>query len=205
MILRTKEKKRIIVTLLLITAISAPFITERYVSRLATMKSTESLDVSATMRLILWQAGLKIFRDNLIFGTGFLSFPFEKMRYEGEFYDLDPDYRESIFRRQDPRVTHNTYIQVLSDSGLFAAVPFYLLIIGTFLSNRRVRKMVPRNNESKDMLDLLSAIESGVIGFCVCLFFINGIGFVFLPVQIVVCSIIREFVVQGPGKLAVTP
>ena len=124
---------------------------------------------------------------------------------EGEFYDLDPDFKESVFRKRNPRVTHNTYIQILSDSGLFAAVPYYLLIIGAFLSNRRVRKMVPRNNENKDILDLLSAIESGVIGFCVCLTFLNGITFVLLPVQIVVCSIIREFVVQGPDKLAVSP
>lgn len=192
LILRSKYKMKIMIIAAFMAVIILPFISQDYTSRMSTMQSEETLDFSAKSRLILWQAGLKVFGDNPIFGTGFLSYPIAKMQYEDEFFHLDPDVRSGVFRTYRPKVTHNTYIQVLSEGGLFAAIPYFLLVFGTFQKNRTVRKEYPLTGKNKDMFILLSNVEAGIIGFCVCIIFIDSITAVFLPVQIIISYIIRD-------------
>lgn len=200
LILRSKYKMKIMIIAAFMAVIIFPFISQDYTSRMSTMESEETLDFSAKSRLILWQAGLKVFRDNPIFGTGFMSYPIAKMQYEDEFFDLDPDFRSGVFRTYNPKVAHNTYIQILSDGGLFAFIPYFLLIFGTFQKNRTVRKEYSLTGKNKNMLMMLLNIEAGIIGFCVCSIFMNSITAVFLPVQIVISLIIRDFITKATSE-----
>ena len=193
-ILKFEHRTRNILVLMLIVAMVFPFITDRYTGRLSTMQSEETLDYSAKSRVVLWKTGLMIFWDNPFFGSGFQSFPYEKMLYEEKFQDIEPGLREVTFNIKNPLVTHNTYIQVLSEAGLFAAIPYFLLIIGTFLKNRKIRRKYLVTANNKEMFALLSSIEAGIAGFCVCIFFINALGAVLLFVQIMVCSVIRDVI-----------
>lgn len=194
MIARSKKKAKFAVIILLIAAIALPFMSEEYLERMSTMKSEETMDASGLSRLILWKAALKIFVDNPLFGTGLLSYPVAKMKYEGEFEYLDRGFKDWVFRADSPKVTHNTYLQVLSDTGLFGAVPYYLLIVGTFVSNFRTRRANPVKAQGSRTMNLLSAIESGILGYCVCIMFIDAVFTIFLPIQIVVSAIIRRII-----------
>jgi len=201
MILRTKNKIRIFLIASIITVMVLPFIGQSYLNRISTLESEETLGWSAKSRIILWKAGLMVFRDHPLFGSGFLSYPLAKMEYEGEFDDLDPDFKAWVFRTYDPKVTHNTYIQVLSDAGLFAGIPYLLLIFGTLLRNRAFRKKYPITEENEEMFTLLFAVESGIIGFCVCIFFIDALTAVLFPIQIIISGIIRKVIQHSsPGK-----
>lgn len=196
MFLRSGHKSKLLIFGVLISAIVLPFIGEDYISRVSTMKNEESLDTSAKSRLILWQAGIMVFRDNPILGTGFQTYPLAKMRYRQAFDDLTPEFKEWVFRTEKPKVTHNTYIQVLSDGGVVAATPYFLLVIWMLIKNRAVRKKYPLTGRNKDTFMLLTAVEAGIIGFCVAIIFIDAITAVFLPVQIVICSIARDYVMK---------
>ncbi|MFQ5750682.1 MAG: O-antigen ligase family protein, partial [bacterium] len=189
-------KKRVIIMLLAVFVIlgAVPFIGKDFKNRMSTMGGMDSMDDSGKSRLILWQAGLMVFRDNLIFGTGFLSYPLAKMKYEGNFNYLDPEFRSAVFRIRRPKVTHNTYIQILSDGGLFAAVPLFLLILGTFWKNRVIRKKFPQIEVNQEMYAMLSAIEAGLIGFCVAIMFMDALTNVFFIVQIIICYNIRGII-----------
>jgi len=105
---------------------------------------------------------------------------------------LDPDFRRACFRTKNKKVTHNTYIQLLSDLGLFGFLPFFFLIAGTFIGNRNIRRQYRYDSEYRGLLDLLTAIEVGIIGYCVCIIFMDSITNIFFPVQIAVCACIRE-------------
>jgi O-antigen ligase len=201
-IYHSNKKKQITAAILLVCLLASPFISKSYTKRMDTMTSEDKLGGSAKSRIDLWKMGLMIFKDHPVLGTGLLSFPLEKFKYEKYFTQLDPDYRDWLFRRNIPKVTHNTYIKFLSDSGLVTALPFFLLIAGTFLANRKIRKKFKHSCEANKSISLLTAIECGIVGNCVSIMFIDAnFIMVFLYVQIVVCSLTRGLVNSRESKL----
>jgi len=187
----SKKKMKIMVVIFVIFITASPFISDMYTKRMDTMTSEGSLGGSAISRLYLWRAGLMIFVDNPLIGTGLLSYPLEKFKYEYRFVNLDADFRKWLFRRQNPKVTHNTYIRFMSDCGLASALPFFLLLFGTFIANRKIRRKAITGYPASKLLLLLNGVECGIIGNCVSIFFIDANFMIFLYVQVAVCSAIR--------------
>ena len=178
-----------------------PFIDQRYIDRLGTIfDSTSSRgeqgDASVNSRLVFWKSGLMIFRDNPLTGVGFGAYPVAKLQYRDHFSYLEERYQNEFFRTRDPYVTHSTYIQVLSEGGLVVFIPFMLVIVSTFLSNRRLRIKIPESESNRKLYRLLAGIEAGIAGYCVCIVFINSILFLFFPLQLVVSSKIRKIIEQ---------
>lgn len=165
-----------------------PFASEAYIDRMKTIQLGESdqIESSAGSRLILWQAGLMVFGDNPVFGTGFMTYPEAKMKYENEFMHLDDAFRSNIFRTVNKKVTHNTYIQMLSDCGLFGALPYFLIICGGILIGIKARRMllIKADVEQENIL-LLCGISAGIAGFAVCIITMDSIMFSLLYVMIV--------------------
>lgn len=193
--------RKVMFTSLFLIIVAMPFVTENYMSRVKTMGSTQSLDTSARLRLVMWQAGLKIFSDNPIFGTGFLSFAEAKMDYEHEFSDLDEDLRESAFRKDSKRVAHNSYIQMLSDCGLFGAAPFFLLIAGGMLAGLNARRFLVTLPDKKNELLWLCGLSAGIAGYAVCIMSLDATFSLFLYTQLVFVGILTR-IVSGHHKVA---
>ncbi len=204
--LRSQYKIKIAVMTVFIMLLLAPFLTENYLSRISSITSNEETrDYSSRSRLVLWKAGMMIFCDNPIFGTGFMTYPSAKMQYKGEFDYLEPEFQEYVFKTDGSRVTHNTYVQMFSEGGLFLALPFFVFILGTFWKNWRVRKKHYIDEDNREMLNLLSAIEAGIIGYGISIFFINALMGVFLYVQITLCAIIRKIIINNSRKVSAPP
>ena len=206
-ILKSPQRIKIFGYGLILFFLVQPFLSEGYLTRLGTiaLSEDESFESSANSRLYLWQAGLMVFADNPIIGTGFMSYPKAKMKYEYRFQHLDPEFRAFIFREKNKKVTHNTYIRLLADGGIITAIPFYLLLFGTFWQNYKVRKVYYANQGDDDLFNLLQSIEAGIWGYSVCIFFIDSIGFVFLPWQIVVSATIRRLLYENMAVSALEP
>lgn len=201
-VIRTKHPVKTIISGIVIGIILFTFMSEDYKDRMGTISTdTEQMGGSAESRLVLWSSGMMIFADNFMFGSGYMTFPYEKMKYESRFSYLDVDFREWIFRKNSPKVTHNTFIKILSECGLFAFIPYALLIIGTLNANRKIRKVYIKGNENRNFIDLLSAIDAGIIGISVCNMFINFESCVFLYVQIIVSAIIRGLLSQKIAEI----
>lgn len=186
--LRARHKMVMIAVILVLGAIAAPFASSSYQSRLSTITAEgEERDLSAGSRLVLWQAGMMIFRDHPFFGTGFMSFPSAKMEYKDQ---VDADEELLAYTFNDSKVAHSTYVQVLSEGGLFLMIPFSLLIIGSMTRNARLR--IIYRDRHDPLLDLLNSIEAGLVGLCVCFIFLNGLMNIFLPLQVLVMRRIRD-------------
>ena len=173
-----------------------PFVTNAFLERMKTMDVSESedLDDSARSRLILWQAGLLIFADNPLLGTGFLTYPQAKMKYEGNFSYLEENFRNAVFRKENKKVTHNSYIQMLSDCGLIGAIPYFLLIVGGIYKGLAVRGRLKKASVNHHQLLMLSGLTAGLTGFAVSIFFIDSVTGTFLYVQIAITGILFRMV-----------
>lgn len=188
--LHSRKKKQLILITSVLLTVAALFVTDGYLNRMSTITAEEEeRDLSSGSRLVLWKAGMMIFRDNPIIGTGFLSFPLAKQEYQDAVPNVDEKLREYSFRGY--KVSHNSYVQALSEGGLFLFVPYALLILGCLWGNRALRRAKRGQAEHRLML-LLNGIEAGIVGYCVCIVFINALTAVLLPVQIVVSRVIRD-------------
>ena len=76
-------------------------------------------------RFIIWNAGAEMIRDNFFLGVGFAEFPEVSGSYIKEF--LPPEALPS----------HNNFIKIFAESGVFTFLAFMLFIISLFTSQMR--------------------------------------------------------------------
>lgn len=183
-----------------LAVVALPFATQQYISRMNTMAGDDKFQNSAQDRITLWKAGLLVFADNPLVGTGFLTFPEAKMKYEDRFLYLDNEFRESIFRADNKKVAHNTYIQLLSDCGLIGAIPFVLLLGGGITLGLKARKMLRDSPEQKAELLWLSGLCGGIAGFAVCILSIDAAMSIELYVQIVLAAILYRIIMHRAAE-----
>lgn len=179
---------------LLFALVVAPFATDAYLERMKTLQGVsdvENFEGSARSRFILWEAGLMVFSRNPVVGTGFLTYPEAKMEFEGNFYHLEDQFREWVFRKESKKVTHNTYIQMLSDCGVFGALPFFLLVAGGIRSGFRARGRLKHEPHERTSL-WLAGCSAGLTGFSVCIITIDSITMPFIYVQLVMIGILSR-------------
>lgn len=193
------RKKALITLFSVVVALALLFAPESYFERLGTLQANQDeIDYSAGSRLVLWQAGMMMFMDNPVTGVGFMAFPQAKMLYQDR---VKGDEELIKYTFNDAKVSHNAYVQVLSEGGLLLAVPYFLLILGTFTANFKVRRL-RGSKEPNSLVDLLNAMEAGMAGFCVCIVFINAITTIFLPLQIVVARCLRDALLDEAEGIA---
>jgi O-antigen ligase len=82
-------------------------------------------------RLIVWRAGSEMIRDNFFLGVGFAQFPKVSKNY---LKDWLPD---------EALPSHNNFIKVFAESGVFSFLAFVIFIISLFTT--RVREIFGSN------------------------------------------------------------
>lgn len=191
----THKTVKVLKIALMLALFVFPFATGSYLERMNTMTTTdtENIETSARSRLILWQAGLMVFSDNPLFGTGFLTYPEAKMKYEGNFFYLEESFREAVFRKEAKKVTHNTYIQMLSDCGIVGGLPFILLISGAIRAGFMARSRIQEKPYNHQLL-WLSGLSAGMAGFATCIIFLDAVQSTFIFVQLVCIGIVSRMV-----------
>ena len=96
----------------------------------------ERFEGSAESRLVLWGAGLRMYRDNPVAGKGFGSFVYYSMQYS--------DIRH-------PRVSHSHWIQVLAELGTIGAVVFIWFTVAAFRSGFRLSRETEPTSFFRDL------------------------------------------------------
>lgn len=121
LILAARSKNKILVILLLImfTAPAVYLVRDSYFKRMGTLENPEE-DSSAASRLAYWGAAVRMWKDHPVFGVGF---------GESNFMLLLPTY----LGHEDRHVAHNTYVQVLVDSGLPALIAYVILMVSVVI------------------------------------------------------------------------
>ena len=151
--LRSKHRLFTLCLLILLSLPAVYMVGDSYVNRLSTIKAPAE-EASARSHMENYAPAIEIWKDYPIFGVGF-----------GEQNQRNVIGSYLTRKSEKDIVIHNTYLQILVDSGLFAFLIYCGLLIGTLLwlsaSFRRARRETP------GLEAYPAAIQSALIGFCV--------------------------------------
>ncbi|MBZ5516293.1 MAG: O-antigen ligase family protein [Acidobacteriia bacterium] len=116
-------------------------------------------DRTASFRVELWRAGLRMFRDHPLLGVGPGNFP--------------PSYSLSYAKPgEDPAgwAPHSIYVQALSELGVAGTIPVLLLFLGCFRLNAQTRKHLGKQGaEKRRSFDYFLALglDMALVGYLV--------------------------------------
>ncbi len=197
--LRSRQKVRMIllgIVAALAVALAAPPKAWDRVRSLNKVKNTEVLetsgDESARQRFMIWQIAWKAWKDHPMFGVGIGAAPHANLAYA-----LSRNEWRLARTRWN---THNTFLNVLAETGL----PGFVLFVGMFASTFRYLHHVRKTVEPwvPEWGTDIRYLEAALVGFILCASFgvVHGIPYlyIFLAVTWVLASAFMAAVQQGP-------
>ena len=116
-------------------------------------------DKTANHRVLLWQAGLRMWNDYPIFGVGPANYR----------YVRQASYRIDVGNDHDAFVCHSLYIEVLSELGIMGALAAAAIILFFFLLTRRIRRRLLADGADRQSWEvcLVSGLQLAMIGYLV--------------------------------------
>ena len=155
------KDRRVLILILIVLLASAALLPEVFLQRISTIGSP--LDTSNAYRLRVWQESLGIIKDFPLTGIGLGHESFLSIY---PFYMLD--------RGKSPFHTHNTYLQVLVETGIIGLLVFLWLLLSYF---KRGLKAIASTRD-KELKYLMIASLSATVGILT-----QGIGevIIYLP------------------------
>lgn len=127
---RSKRRAGVVILFLLIFGGSAYMVRQSYITRLSTLQNPGG-ESSASLRILYAKVAFRIWRDHPLFGVGFGTL--NEMNVMGKYIPLSA---------HGAQVIHNTYLQMLTDSGTAAALIYVFLVFGVlFWLGRSARRM----------------------------------------------------------------
>lgn len=116
-------------------------------------------DQTANHRVLLWQAGLRMWADYPLFGVGPANYR----------YVRQASYRINVDNDRDAYVCHSLYVEVLSELGTLGALAACAVIASFFFLTRRIRKRLNANGTNRQDWEfcLASGLELAMIGYLV--------------------------------------
>ena len=163
--LRSRNKLKAAVGLLLIAVFFFSFAPAGYIERIQTIHLGPQEDPSVISRMDAWKAGVSMISHNLL-GVGPGNFG------EGFVYYRPPDAIDFPGMR---RAAHNAFIQIGAETGIIGLIVFLALIIVTLRDLNRTKKIALqfRNKEGRDTAGLADATFVSLVSFLICSFFLS--------------------------------
>ena len=187
--LRSPHKFRILAVLALAAGPTIYLVGDSYTDRLATIQDPAE-ESSAASRLKQNDIALQMWKDYPLFGVGYGGTNYMRLvpKYSGD------EQIEGV-------IVHNTYLQMLVDSGIFACAFYILLLGGTILWLTRCAR--------GDRIDpgyrwLARALQVSLVGFAIDAIFHPRCGFDFTYMLIMAAATLY-MIVRREGRLTVSP
>jgi putative inorganic carbon (HCO3(-)) transporter len=130
LIWNSRRRAVALVTVVVLGLAATAFVPQSFYERIASIANFQS-DGSAMGRLNAWQASFKMANDYPVFGVGLDNFLSEFI-----YYAPDPD---------DIHVAHNTWFQVLAETGYTGLCFYLLLFVASWWTLWRVRRRARRH------------------------------------------------------------
>jgi probable O-glycosylation ligase (exosortase A-associated) len=157
--LRSKRKFLTLAVLVMCAAPAVYVVRDTYLARLSTITTNEAeADGSIRSRINHRRAAFAMWKDYPFFGVGFGM---------ENYVLLAPQY----LGYDDFHVAHNTYFQILADSGAFAFLIYICLFFGTIVWLERSARAAARDTPGKEVYPL--AIQTSLIAFAVGSYFLS--------------------------------
>jgi len=184
---RTRRRVAAIVAMVVLSAPAVWLVQRDYTQRLKTME-TPTTEASAAGRIEYARAAVAMWKDYPLFSVGFGS---------DNWVVLSPKY----LGHYDYHVVHNTYAQMLVDSGVFAFLLYVTLLFGTIWRSGKVAKRVAAGSPLGPML---LALQVSLIAFAVGSTFLSRVGFDLLYIVLMTIAS-AELIARFPPETALDP
>jgi O-antigen ligase len=130
-------------------------------------------DQSSLQRFAYWEWGLDVIKEHPLIGIGYNNWlPYLAFKVP---QGLGP---QGLIQ-----VSHNIYIQIAAESGLFALFIFIILVMLVFIMNARTRSMA-NQLDNKLLYFLAYGLDAGTIGYLVSGFFVTVFYYPFFWIQL---------------------
>ena len=136
--------------------------------RLATLGNVRE-DGSASGRLHAWNVAYNMFKAKPVLGVGFQAFTFNFRKYDPTPQELWQEGK----KERSVRVAHNSYLQVLAESGAPALIFFLAMLISSVLLMRRLRRINKARDGPLWITNYTHLIEVSLAAFCAGAMFLN--------------------------------
>ena len=120
-------------------------------------------DVTASQRLRLWGAGLRMSMDNPLLGVGINNF---STNYAARYHPPD--------ETGIPWAPHNIFVQAVSELGVLGFLSLLMTMVLVFRRNHETRRLCLQNNSRDDWIaHFAHALDLSLIGYMVSGFFLT--------------------------------
>jgi probable O-glycosylation ligase (exosortase A-associated) len=158
LVMQSKQKALALAMTPLIIVTFFLVVPDRYIERIKTIR--EPTDASAQGRLKAWKTGFNMVLANPLTGVGYRNFQLAYRKY-------NEDPSETV------RVAHNSYVQLMAESG-FPALFLFLGMIGvTLYKGRRLQKRLRKVPQLRWIVLYSMAVEASLVGYVVAATFLN--------------------------------
>jgi len=159
LVLRSRHKFTVIAAMVVLAAPTVYLVYDSLGHRLATFENLEA-DGSASSRLRYWKAATSMAMDYPVLGVGFGTY---------NWVSLSPNYLGVVNERQ--HVIHNNYLQMATDSGVFALlILLWQIWFSIFWLGRSAKKIKKTHPE---LLPYPRAMEGALIAYSVGSLFVS--------------------------------
>ena len=149
--------------------------------RLATLKDPKA-DGSAAGRLHAWGVAYNMFEDRPWFGVGFHGFTFRFRQYD----DTPEELWQEGKKERSVRVAHNSYLQLLAESGGPGLLFFLLMLASTIFTMRKIRRLCRQRDGPIWLIHYSHMIETSMLAFMAGAMFLNRSHFDLLYQQVAI-------------------
>ncbi len=132
-----------------------------YIERLQTILDPQS-EGSASSRLKAWNIATRMAMDNPFFGVGM-----NKFQQHYKEYNPNPEVGELVI------VAHSSYFQIWAECGTPALLLYFSLLLGSFMTCWRVRRMARQRYFSSWIINYATMFEASLAAFLVGSTFLN--------------------------------
>ncbi|HNP62620.1 MAG TPA: putative O-glycosylation ligase, exosortase A system-associated [Woeseiaceae bacterium] len=153
LILKSKNKFRIGVVLVVLGIIAAAFIPQKWEERMATIQNYE-MDASAMGRINAWRFAINLAKEYPVFGGGFDTFLPELFQ---TYAPVPDDFHDA----------HSIYFEVLAEHGFVGLAIYLLLGLVTLQNGRKIAKLSKNRESLRWIHNLSSMIQVSIIGYAV--------------------------------------
>ena len=186
LIMMTKNRIKVLIVVSLITFSGYSLLPDEQKIRF----ESSGEDDTSVQRLLYWEHGWTMIKEHPWFGIGYYNFiPY----YERHHAD------DIIGWRGYAELPHNIFIQVGTDTGFSGLAVFGLLIIGCYISMRRIIKIAEENND-KFVSNIAKGMNIALIGYVVAGQFVTVAYYPYFWIHIAFVTMIATFVRSELGK-----
>ena len=173
--------RAVLTILLVVVAAGGVF----YFAELASLPAREHVTTAGggTGRSDIWKLGLRMVRAHPIEGVGVGNFPVVSADYALQPGELQ---RADLIFSSAPKITHNTYLEVMSEMGIPGFLLFMAAVLSCLSCALKAARIWAKRNE-RNLEALARAVFLGLVGMLTADFFISEMYSKLLWVMLALC------------------